>query len=76
MKPDFFFYFSFIFAPGVRVGWEEGHAKNHSPWRTRVRCSSSFGAQNAREQCSTLKYKHETSVLWQMPPWNPQSSSQ
>lgn len=48
MKPDFFFYFLFIFAPGVRVGWEEGHAKSHSLWRNRVRCSSSFGAQNCR----------------------------
>lgn len=59
MKSDFFFYFSFIFAPGVRVGWEEGHTKSHSLWRSRVHCSFSFGAQNGTRVCSTLKHSME-----------------
>lgn len=59
MKPDFFFCFPFIFAPGVRAGWEEGHAKSHSLWRSRVHCSSSFGDQNCKRACDTLKHDME-----------------
>lgn len=48
MKPEFFFYFSSIFAPGVRVGWEGGHTKRHPLWRNTVLQLLFLGLRPAR----------------------------